>query len=31
MNMIQLIADYGTNIMNLYRTQVKEIEKTVLA
>lgn len=29
-NMIQLIADYGTNIMNLYRTQVKEIEKTVL-
>ena len=30
-NMIQLIADYGTNIMNLYRTQVKEIEKTVLA
>ena len=30
-NMIQLIADYGTNIMNLYRAQVKEIEKTVLA
>ena len=30
-NMIQLIADYGTNIVNLYRAQVKEIEKTVLS
>lgn len=29
-NMIQLIGDYGTNIVNLYRDQVREIEKTVL-
>lgn len=29
-NMIQLIADYGANIVNLYRDQVREIEKTVL-
>ncbi len=29
-NMIQLIADYGENIVNLYRDQVEEIEKTVL-
>ena len=29
-NMIQLIADYGTSIVNLYRDQVREIEKTVL-
>ena len=29
-NMIQLIADYGTNINNLYRAQVREIEETVL-
>ena len=29
-NMIQLIADYGQNIVNLYRDQVMEIEKTVL-
>ena len=29
-NMIQLISDYGTNIVNLYRDQVREIEKTVL-
>lgn len=29
-NMIQLIADYGSSIVNLYREQVKEIEKTVL-
>ncbi len=29
-NMIQLIADYGSSIVNLYRDQVKEIEKTVL-
>lgn len=30
-NMIQLIADYGTNIANLYRSQVAEIERTVLS
>ncbi|MBQ0071263.1 MAG: uracil phosphoribosyltransferase [Spirochaetales bacterium] len=30
-NMIQLIADYGSNIVNLYRDQVIEIEKTVLS
>lgn len=29
-NMIQLMADYGTNITSLYRSQVKEIEATVL-
>lgn len=29
-NMIQLIADYGASIVNLYRNQVKEIESTVL-
>ncbi len=29
-NMIQLIADYGSTIVNLYRDQVIEIEKTVL-
>ena len=29
-NMIQLIADYGSSIVNLYRDQVIEIEKTVL-
>ncbi len=29
-NMIQLIADYGANIVNLYRAQVREIEHTVL-
>lgn len=29
-NMIQLIADYGATINNLYRTQVKKIEETVL-
>ncbi|MDD4010980.1 MAG: uracil phosphoribosyltransferase [Sphaerochaetaceae bacterium] len=29
-NMIQLIADYGSQINNLYRTQVKKIEETVL-
>ena len=28
--MIQLIADYGQSIVNLYRDQVREIEKTVL-
>ena len=29
-NMIQLLADYGASITNLYRSQVREIEKTVL-
>lgn len=29
-NMIQLLADYGANITNLYRDQVVEIEETVL-
>ncbi len=29
-NMLQLIADYGAQIVNLYRDQVREIEKTVL-
>lgn len=29
-NMIQLIADYGATINNLYRSQVKKIEETVL-
>lgn len=29
-NMIQLIADYGSTINNLYRDQEREIEKTVL-
>ena len=29
-NMIQLIADYGAGITNLYRAQVKKIEETVL-
>ena len=29
-NMIQLIADYGSNIANLYRSQVRQIEQTVL-
>lgn len=29
-NMIQLIADYGQNIVNLYRNQVREIEETCL-
>ncbi len=29
-NMIQLIADYGTGIVNLYRNQVREIERTIL-
>ena len=29
-NIIQLIADYGANISALYRSQVREIEKTVL-
>lgn len=29
-NMIQLIADYGSNLASLYRSQVREIEQTVL-
>jgi uracil phosphoribosyltransferase len=29
-NMIQLIADYGARITSLYRSQVREIERTVL-
>ena len=29
-NMIQLIADYGAGITNLYRAQVRKIEETVL-
>jgi uracil phosphoribosyltransferase len=29
-NIIQLIADYGSNMSNLYRAQLREIERTVL-
>ncbi|NCC65740.1 MAG: uracil phosphoribosyltransferase, partial [Spirochaetia bacterium] len=29
-NIIQLIADYGSSITNLYRSQVRQIEQTVL-
>ncbi|MGL1894460.1 MAG: uracil phosphoribosyltransferase [Spirochaetaceae bacterium] len=29
-NMIQLVADYGSNISALYRSQVRKIEKTIL-
>jgi len=29
-NIMQLIADYGSNIANLYRSQLREIEDTVL-
>ncbi len=29
-NIIQLIADYGTTVSNLYRSQVRKIEETVL-
>jgi len=29
-NIIQLIADYGSNLASLYRSQVREIEQTVL-
>jgi uracil phosphoribosyltransferase len=29
-NIIQLVADYGSNIASLYRDQLKEIEETVL-
>ena len=28
-NMIKLMADYGSSVVNLYRAQVREIEKTV--
>jgi uracil phosphoribosyltransferase len=28
--MIQLIADYGSNIARLYRAQLQKIEETVL-
>lgn len=30
-NMIKLMADYGTSVVNLYRAQVAEIEKTVFS
>ena len=30
-NMMQLMADYGSSIVNLYRNQVREIEKTVFS
>ena len=29
-NIIQLIADYGSNIAELYRSQIREVEETVL-
>jgi uracil phosphoribosyltransferase len=29
-NIIQLIADYGSGITSLYRSQLREIEDTVL-
>ena len=29
-NIIQLIANYGSNIAELYRSQVRQIEDTVL-
>jgi uracil phosphoribosyltransferase len=29
-NIIQLLADYGSNIADLYRSQLRQIEKTVL-
>ena len=29
-NMIQLIANYGTNILQLYRAQIKKIEESIL-
>lgn len=29
-DMVQLIADYGSNIANLYRSQIRTIEETVL-
>ena len=30
-NMIQLIADYGSDIAGLYRSQLREIERVVLS
>jgi uracil phosphoribosyltransferase len=30
-DIIQLIADYGTRVMDLYRDQVRQIEKVVLS
>jgi uracil phosphoribosyltransferase len=29
-NIIQLVADYGSNIARLYRAQLRKIEETVL-
>ncbi len=29
-NMIQLIANYGTNILQLYRAQIKKVEESIL-
>ncbi|MDR3312797.1 MAG: uracil phosphoribosyltransferase, partial [Spirochaetaceae bacterium] len=29
-NILQLMADYGANIANLYRSQLRRIESTVL-
>lgn len=29
-NMLQLIADYGSSISALYRSQVRKIEETIL-
>jgi uracil phosphoribosyltransferase len=29
-NIMQLVADYGSNIARLYRAQLREIEETVL-
>jgi len=29
-DMIQLVADYGSNLASLYRSQVREVERTVL-
>jgi hypothetical protein len=28
--MIQLLGDYGPNILSLYRSQVRKIEQTIL-
>jgi uracil phosphoribosyltransferase len=30
-NILQLVADYGSSIANLYRSQIREIENTVLS
>ena len=29
-NILQLIADYGSNVADLYRSQLRKIEQTVL-